>query len=233
MKKGAIVVAIGIVVLALASYGHHKYNLNSEKVAAVNEVALMQQEIAGGNINGANNELTKIMESKYPLTKAEEESYSKQISEINPDQAKANSNMMIQEIIKTYMNINDISDMGGIQEASVNGVNFYEATEALAPNGKFENLNKVVKPTEIFDGIYGYKFSMEAINSKEDNYFYMSQSGVIYQWSDIISGVKNLTLKADIAKDYNNKASNINEFVGEYGPKGTDNIYKVWSSKGI
>ncbi|MGL5066411.1 MAG: hypothetical protein ACRC6T_01100 [Sarcina sp.] len=91
MKKGVIAVIIAVVILAGAAYGHHKEVLTQEKTTVQNEVGLMQQEIKGGNAMGANTQLVKIMESNYPLTKIQEESYRSQIDNISKNNATVNS----------------------------------------------------------------------------------------------------------------------------------------------
>lgn len=91
MKKAVISAIIAVVILGGAAYGHHKELLAQEKTTVQNELALMQQEIQGGNVQGANDSLVKIMESNYPLTKTQEENYRNQIDAIVKTSAPANS----------------------------------------------------------------------------------------------------------------------------------------------
>ncbi|MGL4990345.1 MAG: hypothetical protein ACRC57_04135 [Sarcina sp.] len=226
MKKGLIATVIAIIIVAGAAYGHHELKVKNEKATTNNELALMNQEIKDGNVKGATTELTKVMEGADPLTKTQEQEYSKEIDSISGDnQISQNTVMTVGEIIKTYLNVNGINSMNGIEEASVNGVEFYEADEAAAPNGKLINTNQKIKPIEIFNGVYGYEFEMQKLNSKVENYFYMSQSGNIYTWNDVLNAFKNGTLKVKIAN-----SSNANKLASEYGPNGSDEVYNIWKT---
>lgn len=241
MKKAAIATIIAIIVLGGAAYGHHKESLANEKTTVQNELSLMQQEIQGGNVQGANTSLVKIMESNYPLTHDQEVSYRNQIDAITAKTAKAKvttntaeneQNKTVKEVIATYLNVTSIDNMDGIDEASVNGVPFYVATEAAAPNGKLENLDESIKPITIFKGVEGYKFSMRAIDSKVNNYFYVSKDGVVYTWEDVLKGFKDGTLTANISSGLNNtNPEDLNKFVGEFGPNSNTSTYHRWSGK--
>ncbi|MGL4450020.1 MAG: hypothetical protein ACRCTZ_02375 [Sarcina sp.] len=238
MKKAAIATIIAIIILGGAAYGHRREVLANEKITIQNEVALMQQEIQGGNIQGANASLVKIMQSHYPLTQEQEASYKTQIDDITAKTTKAKVTIdntqdeTIKNIIATYLNVNSIDNMEGISEASVNGAPFYVATEGAAPNGKLENLDKAIKPITIFKGVEGYKFSMRAINSKVNEYFYVSKDGVVYNWENILDGFKNGILVADISSGLNsNNPTDLNKFVGEFGPSSGSNVYKIWNRK--
>ena len=260
MKKAVIAVIIGVIVLGAAGYGHHKEKLAQEKVTVQNEILLMKQEISGGNIAGANADLDRIMKSNYPLTKVEEGSYKGQIDNIDIKKDCNNSNiaskteveradksakiidgnslgdssLTTKNIIATYLNIDSIENMDGISEASVNGTIFYKATEGAAPNGNLINLDKKIMPVEIFKGIDGYKFSMRGVNSKINSYFYVSKSGVVYTWDDILNGFKNGTLTANISEGLDKtNTTDLTSFIGEFGPNSGINMYYKWSGKQV